>query len=47
VRQNAKICLSKLCFLADDGGIKLQSVLLEKFRELLQNQEVCVCCFRI
>jgi hypothetical protein len=40
VRQHAKTCFSKLCSFAEDGGIKLQAVLLEKFAELLQNQEV-------
>ena len=41
VRQQAKTCFSKLCSLAEDGSVKLQILLLEKFRELLQNQEVC------
>ena len=45
VRQHAKTCFSKLCSFAEDGGIKLQAVLLDKFRELLQNQEVCFYIF--
>ncbi|XP_028418070.1 LOW QUALITY PROTEIN: eIF-2-alpha kinase activator GCN1-like, partial [Dendronephthya gigantea] len=39
-RQQAKSCFSKLCSLAEDGGIKLQMILLEKFRELLNSSEV-------
>lgn len=42
-RQQARSCFSKLCSLAEDGGIKLQVILLEKFRELLNSQEVCLC----
>ena len=42
VRRNAKICLSKLCSLAVDGGEELQSVLLEEFKALLRVQEVSI-----